>query len=124
MARTNRGHVLTSLPLEDKTNNVGNTKGAKLSSLSATLLLLNSLRVHGASNVLMNEVFRILSCSILQDINSLPPMKYAASKTLKQLGLAYNTIVRALAQILVFYFEVNMQSSEGVRDAKLRDSKE
>lgn len=65
---------------------------ASLTTLGATLILLNSLRTHGASNVLINELFAILSKSILPGINSLPTSEYAASKTLKQLGLAYDTI--------------------------------
>lgn len=66
--------------------------GAKLTQLSSTLLLLNCLRTHGASNLLVNELFQLLSKSILPDINSLPHSEYSASKILKQLGLAYNTI--------------------------------
>ena len=66
--------------------------GASLTSLGATLILLNCLRTHGASNVLVNELFGILSKSILPSVNSLPNSEYSASKTLKQLGLAYNTI--------------------------------
>ena len=66
--------------------------GAKLTTLGATLIVLNCLRTHGASNVLINELFGILSKSILPTLNSLPPTEYAASKILKQLGLAYDTI--------------------------------
>ena len=66
--------------------------GAKLTQLSSTLLLLNCLRTHGASNLLVNELFQLLSKSILPDVNSLPLSEYSASKILKQLGLAYNTI--------------------------------
>ena len=66
--------------------------GAKLTQLSCTLLLLNCLRTHGASNLLVNELFQLLSKSILPDINSLPHSEYTASKILKQLGLAYDTI--------------------------------
>ena len=66
--------------------------GAKLTQLSCTLLLLNCLRTHGASNALVNELFQLLADSILPGINSLPRSEYAASKMLKQLGLAYDTI--------------------------------
>ena len=66
--------------------------GSGLTQLGGTLLLLNCLRTHGASNVLVNEVFGILSKSLLPKINSLPPNEYHASKVLKNLGLAYETI--------------------------------
>ena len=66
--------------------------GAGLTSLSATLLLLTCLRTHNASNMLINELFGLLQKSMLPSINSLPKSEYAASKILKQLGLAYETI--------------------------------
>lgn len=66
--------------------------GATLTSLSATLLLLTCLRTHDASNQLVDEVFGLLQRSLLIAINSLPKNEYAASKILKQLGLAYDTI--------------------------------
>ena len=66
--------------------------GSSLTTLGATQILLNYLRTHGASNVLVNELFGILSISILPSINSLPTIEYATFKTLKQLGLAYDTI--------------------------------
>jgi hypothetical protein len=66
--------------------------GAQLSSLNATLLILNCLRVHRATNALISELFTLLSKSVLHDINSLPSTKYAASKMLRQLGLSYELI--------------------------------
>ena len=60
--------------------------------LSTTLLLLNCLRTHGASNALVNEIFQLLTRSVLPSVNSLPHSEYQASKLLKQLGLAYDTI--------------------------------
>ena len=66
--------------------------GAALTSLSATLLLLTCLRTHNASNMLIDELFSLLKKSMLPGINSLPKSEYAASKILKQLGLAYETI--------------------------------
>jgi hypothetical protein len=65
---------------------------AQLSTLSATLLILNCLRIHGASNALISELFTLLSKSVLPAINSLPSIEYAASKMLRQLGLAYELI--------------------------------
>ena len=66
--------------------------GSGLTQLGGTLLMLNCLRTHGASNQLVNEVFAILSKSMLPKVNSLPTSEYQASKVLKRLGLAYNTI--------------------------------
>ena len=66
--------------------------GSGLTQLGGTLLLLNCLRTHGASNLLVNEVFEILSKSMLPKVNSLPHNEYHASKVLKRLGLAYDTI--------------------------------
>ena len=57
-------------------------EGAGLTQLGGTLLLLNCLRTHGASNQLMNEVFAILSKSMLSKVNSLPCNEYQASKVL------------------------------------------
>jgi hypothetical protein len=65
---------------------------SQLSCLTATLLLLNCLRVHGASNALINELFTLLSRSVLPTVNSLPTTEYSASKMLKQLGLTYEMI--------------------------------
>ena len=66
--------------------------GSGLTQLGGTLLLLNSLRTHNASNQLVNEIFGILSKSLLPKVNSLPKNEYQASKVLKQLGLGYETI--------------------------------
>lgn len=66
--------------------------GSRLTQLGGTLLLLNCLRTHSASNQLVNELFEILSKSMLPTMNSLPRNEYHASKVLKRLGLAYDTI--------------------------------
>lgn len=66
--------------------------GSSLSSLSATLLLLMCCRTHGCSTAFIDELFKLLSKSILPTTNSLPPSEYLASKTLRELGLAYKSI--------------------------------
>ena len=66
--------------------------GSGLTQLGGTLLLLNCLRTHNASNQLVNEIFAILSKSMLPTANSLLVNEYQASKVLKQLGLGYETI--------------------------------
>jgi hypothetical protein len=67
-------------------------KGAKSSTLAATILLLNLCTVHGVSNCFMNELFCILHGHILPDGNSLPRNNYATRTLTQKLGLTYNTI--------------------------------
>jgi hypothetical protein len=74
----------------------------QLSCLSATLLLLNCLRVHGASNALINELFTLLSRSILPTVNSLPISEYSASKILRYLRLAYELIHSCVDGCMLF----------------------
>jgi hypothetical protein len=64
----------------------------QLSCLTSTLLILNCLRIHGASNALISELFMLLSKSVLPPINCLSTNKYMASKMLSKLGLAYELI--------------------------------
>ena len=63
--------------------------GSHLTSLGATLLLLNLCHTHGTSNLSISNLFSILSSSTLPTINHLPKNNYQASKRLKQLGLDY-----------------------------------
>jgi hypothetical protein len=56
--------------------------GLRLSSLTATLLLLNLCRTHQCSNLFITELLTILSLSMLPKINTLPRSKYLASKIL------------------------------------------
>ena len=66
--------------------------GASLSSLGATLILLNLCRTHGTSNAFISDLFKLLAFSILPVVNTLPRSEYAASKILKKMGLAYDAI--------------------------------
>lgn len=66
--------------------------GARLSSLTATLILLNLCRTHGCSNAFVAELLTILSMSILPEVNTLPKTEYQASKILQKLGLSYEII--------------------------------
>ena len=75
--------IAATLPLYE-----GNT----LSMLCATLLIVNCCKTHGVSNAFMNELFMLLSMSILPVGNCLPKTEYEASKILRRLGLAYNMI--------------------------------
>ena len=63
-----------------------------ISMLSAVILILNCMRMHGASSVLIDEVLTLLSKVLLPRVNSLPTTEYEASKLLKKLGLNYQTI--------------------------------
>jgi hypothetical protein len=56
--------------------------GSRLSSLIATLLLLNLCRTHQRSNLFITELLTILSLSILPEINTLPRSEYLVSKIL------------------------------------------
>ena len=67
-------------------------EGSTLSMLCATLLIVNCCKTHGVSNTFMNELFMLLSMSILPMGNCLPKSEYEASKILRRLGLAYNMI--------------------------------
>lgn len=66
--------------------------GARVSSLTATLVLLNLCRTHGTSNMFITELLTVLGMSILPELNTLPKTEYMASKVLRQLGLSYNII--------------------------------
>jgi hypothetical protein len=52
--------------------------GAKISSLSATLLLLNVCRTYGCSNLFISELLHMLHHSFLPEPNTLPTSEYAA----------------------------------------------
>ena len=67
-------------------------EGSTLSMLCATLLIVNCCKTHGVSNMFMNELLMLLSLSILPVGNCLPKTEYEASKILRKLGLAYNSI--------------------------------
>ena len=67
-------------------------EGSMLSMLCATSLIVNCCKTHGVSNTFMNELFMLLSMSILPIGNCLPKTEYEASKILRRLGLAYNMI--------------------------------
>jgi hypothetical protein len=67
-------------------------EGSTLSMLCATLLIVNCCKTHGVPNTFMNELFMLLSMSILPVGNCLPKTEYEASKILRRLGLGYNMI--------------------------------
>jgi hypothetical protein len=80
--------------------------GSRLSSLSATLLLLNCCRTHGCSSTFINKLFKLLSQSLLPSANSLRTSKYLASKKLRELGLSYNSIHACQNSCVLFHREL------------------
>ena len=81
--------------------------GSRLSSLTATLLLLNLCRTHQCSNLFITELLTILGMSILPEINTLPRSEYMASKILRQLGLEYESIHMCPNNCLLFRGDIN-----------------
>lgn len=65
---------------------------ARVSSLCATLILLNLCLTHGCSNIFVTELFTILRMSILLEINTLPRSKNATTKLFRSFGLSYKSI--------------------------------
>lgn len=67
-------------------------EGSTISRLTATILILNLLKTHGSSALLISEMFALLHRVILQQPNSLPDSGYEAHSHLKNLGIEYETI--------------------------------
>ena len=66
--------------------------GAKMSVVSATIIIMNMCSVFRVSNTFTDELFRFLSVDLLPVPNKLPKTHYAARKSIRQLGLTYNNI--------------------------------
>ena len=66
--------------------------GSSLSSLDATLMLLNVCRTHRATNACISEMLHLLAKVILPSPNSLPSSEGVASSMLNRLGLKYDAI--------------------------------
>ena len=65
--------------------------GSEYSCMASTYLILNGGKVHGNSNVYMDELFRLLSTSLLPQPNSLPSSYREASEYLRKLGHSYKS---------------------------------
>ena len=65
--------------------------GSELSSMGATYMILNQAKLHGWSNVLVDEHLRLLSTVWLPKPNSLPRSYREAVKYFKRLGHSYNS---------------------------------
>ena len=66
--------------------------GANISSLDATLMLMNVCRTHKATNACISELLHLFSNVILPSPNSLPSSERLASKMVSRFGLRYDTI--------------------------------
>ena len=66
--------------------------GSDLSRLEATLLFVNVLRTHKATNACINEILNLLAKVILPKPNSMPTSEGNASNMLTRLGLRYESI--------------------------------
>jgi hypothetical protein len=77
--------------------------GSRLSRLAATILIMNTCRVHRCSNQFIDELLGLLSKSVLPEANHLPKTEYEASKEMKRLGLGYNTIDACVRGCALFW---------------------
>ena len=77
--------------------------GARLSRLAATILIMNTCRVHRCSNSFIDELLSLLSNNVLPQANHLPKTEYEASKEMKRLGFGYNTIDACVRGCTLFW---------------------
>lgn len=66
--------------------------GANVSTLDATLMLMNVCRTHKATNACISELLHLFSKVILPSPNALPSSEAVATRMISRLGLQYNTI--------------------------------
>jgi hypothetical protein len=76
--------------------------GSRLSRLSAILQILNLQTRYKASNIMLDDLFRVLHELILPDGNSLPGSWTEAKKVLKAIGMEYQ-IIHACPNDCVLY---------------------
>jgi hypothetical protein len=63
-----------------------------LSSLSATMLIMNCCRTHNVPSIFVSELLSLLGNSVLPQPNTLPTTEHVASTRLANLGLPYDSI--------------------------------
>ena len=66
-------------------------EGADVSSMAATYIMLNSAKLHGCTDVYIDEMFRNFSQSLLPKPNSLPTSYREAADYVKKLGHFYKS---------------------------------
>jgi hypothetical protein len=67
-------------------------EGLNVSTISATIVLINMAVIHGVSNAYMEELMKYLSNVLLPRGNRLPRTYYDARRMVKKLGLNYDII--------------------------------
>jgi hypothetical protein len=67
-------------------------EGVNISTISATIVLINMVVIHKVSNVYMNELLQYLSAFLLPLGNRLPKSHNEARNMIKKLGLNYSII--------------------------------
>ena len=82
-------HMADAERILEESSNTPLFAGSRLSSLSATIILLQSCRTHKCTSAFVTELFTILKNSVLPEINTIPPSEYAATKLLRKLGLEH-----------------------------------
>jgi hypothetical protein len=66
--------------------------GSNISTISATIVLINMAVIHGMSNAYVNELLMYLSTVLLPGESNLPKSHYEAKKLIRILGLHYHVI--------------------------------
>ena len=66
--------------------------GSKISIVSATIIIMNMCSVFRVSNKFTNELFRFFSVDLLPTRNKMQTNHYEARKSIRRLGLTYNSI--------------------------------
>jgi hypothetical protein len=67
--------------------------GVNVSTIAATIVLINMAMIHGVSNAYMDKLIKYLSTVLLPRGNRLPRTHYAAKRMVKKLGLNYDIIL-------------------------------
>ena len=82
-------HILAAQRILEENSNTLLFAGSRLSSLSATMILLQCCRTHKCTSAFITELLTIIRSAILPEINTLPASEYAATKPMQKLGLEH-----------------------------------
>lgn len=90
---TTRGeHVTDAQRILEESSHTLLYAGARLSCLSATMILLQACRTHKCTSAFITELLTLLKNAILTEINTILSSEYAATKILRKLGLQHEDI--------------------------------
>ena len=67
-------------------------EGSNVSTISASIVLINMAVIHNVSNAYVDELLKYLSTVLLPQGNCLPKSHYEGKRMIKKLGLNYNII--------------------------------